>query len=216
MAVVDMSQLKPNSHAYKEGLKNPDQGKKSKEKLKPVVSDGGVVSTKKTLSRKFADTFIEDDIKDVKNYIIFDAIVPGIKNLILDVLSRMFFGEGYSGGGGRKSKGEHYDYSARYKYKPSGGRSDRRRRDDDYEPDDNVDYRNIVLQRREEAESVVDQMRGRIDTYGTASVADLLDLIDVTGKYTDNNWGWDDEREIGIRRVRNGYLIDVSEAKLLD
>ena len=44
----------------------------------------------------------------------------------------------------------------------------------------------------------------------------LLDLVDVPGRYTDNNWGWDDDRDIGIRRVSSGYLIDVAEPKYLD
>jgi hypothetical protein len=44
----------------------------------------------------------------------------------------------------------------------------------------------------------------------------MLDLMEISGKYTDNNWGWTNKGEIGLKRVNNGYLIDVAEAILLD
>lgn len=218
MATVNIEDLKPNSHTYKEGLKQEER-KEQRERIQAVVNKAGVVSTKKPLSKKFAETFIEEDVKDVKSYIVMDVIIPGIKNTILDVLSMMFFREPYDRRGGHKSsRDDRYEYSARYKYRSNGDSKSRRdRRDDDrYEQDDKVDYRNIILRNRSDAEEVVEQMRKRIRQYDTASIADLFDLIDVTGKYTDNNWGWDREEEIGIRRVSQGYLIDVAEAKLLD
>lgn len=217
MATINLDDLKPNSHTYKESMKKETPTKDEKQKMLPVVQKGGVVSTKKPLSKKFADTFIQDDINDVKSYVLEDVIIPGIKNTILDVLSMMFFHESYRGGDRRYSKEEKYDYSARYKYKSNS--SKRKKRDDDedeYERNEKVDYRNIVLKNRSDAEDVVREMRKRIKDFDTVSVADLFDLIDVSGKYTDNNWGWDDPNEIGVRRVSNGYLIDVAEAKLLD
>ena len=59
-------------------------------------------------------------------------------------------------------------------------------------------------------------MRRRIEEFDQVSVADMLDLMEMTGKYTDNNWGWTNPNDIGIRRVNNGYLIDVAEAKWLN
>lgn len=219
MATVNLEDLKPNSHAYKESLKT-EKRKEEKEKLKAVVKQANVVSTKKPLSKKFAETFIEDDVKDIKSYVVMDVVIPGIKNTILDILSMLFFGEGYRGGG-RRSREDHYDYSARYKYRSS--RDDRRSskgrerdREERYEGNEKVDYRNIILRNRGDAEDVVDQMRHRIEKYDSASIADLFDLIDVTGKYTDNNWGWDRPDDIQLRRVSSGYLIDVPEAILLD
>ena len=219
MAAVDIDSLKPNSHLYKEG-KEKGEEKDEKEKLKPIVKKGGVVSTRKPLGKQFAETFIEEDIKEVKKYVIWDVVIPGIKHTILDMLSMMFFKESYYGGG-RSSRDDHYSYSARYKYKEdrSRRRSDSRRRDrdeDEYESNSRVDYRNIVLRNRNDAEDVVHELRKRINKYDTASIADLLELVSVSSKYVDNDWGWDNENDIGVRRVSNGYLIDVAEAKLLE
>lgn len=222
MADIDVNSLEPNSHKYKAEKAKGEEAQKSREKVSPVVKRDQVVSTKKPLGKKFAETFMTEDTKDVKSWLLMDVIIPGVKNTILDILSMMFFGEVDSRsrrGRSRRDRDDRVNYSSYYR-----GSSDRRDRDsrrrsrdrDRYDSDDRVDFRNIVLRDRGDAEQVINAMRDRIRDNGSASVADLLDLIDVAGRYTDNNYGWDDERDIGIRRVSSGYLIDVAEPKYLD
>lgn len=222
MSNIDINSLPSNSHKSKsEAAANTSTPKTvtqvaQKEKLAPAIKKDAVVSTKKPLGDKFKELFIPEDVKDVKSYVVMDVIIPGIKNTVLDVLEMMFFGEIR----GRKKKSyydggkERVSYNSYYRSDSSRGSSRSRDRRDDR--DDKVDYRNIVLRNRGDAEEVVDRMHKRIKEFGAASVADLLDLIDVSGRYTDNNWGWTDERDIGVRRVSSGYLIDVSEAEYLD
>lgn len=206
MATVNMEDLKPNSHISKE--------KTEKEKMAPIIRKDAVIKQKRSFGQTFKEHFLEDDVKDVKDYIIFDAIIPGIKNLCLDALEMFFFG----GTGGRRSShrrrdDDHVAYNSYYKsaqYKRS--RRDREEDDDDRK----VDYRDIVIKYSDDAKAVVDELRDRIDKYDQVTVAELLDAVNITGKYTDNNWGWTRKEDIGIRRVSNGYLIDVPEAKLLD
>ena len=223
MADIDVNSLEPNSHKYKAEKANGGNKKEpgSREKVSPIVKRDQVVSTKKPLGKKFAETFMTEDAKDVKSWLLMDVIIPGVKNTILDILSMMFFGEVDNRRRGRRRRDDdRRDYSSYY----SGGssssrdrRDSRRRRDDSYyDSDDRVDFRNMVLRNRDDAEDLIEEMRRRIKVEGSVSVATLLDLIDVPGRYTDNNWGWDDERDIGIRRVSSGYLIDVAEPKYLD
>lgn len=205
---IDIESFKSNSNKSKE-----------KEKLTPIVSKAGVVSTKKTLGDKVAEVFIEEDLNEVKSYILQDVIIPGIKNTILDVMEMIFFGG--TRGRARNSSGnsrEKVSYASYYKSE-SNRRSQRNDRDQQKSrPSSNekVDYTHIVLRNRSEAEDVVDKMCRRISEYGSASIADLFDLLDITGNYQDNNWGWTNERDIGLRRVSAGYLIDVAEAQPLD
>lgn len=209
MAQVDMDALKPNSNRYKN-----EEPSKEKERMKPVVNKDGVVSTKKPLGKKMVETFIKDDINDIKRYVLLDVIIPGIKNTVLDMLQMAFFGEVRDRGSrtyGRSGDREHYSYSARYRGSSYSNSSSRR--DNSYSSDDKVDYRNIVLRNRVDAEEVVEQLRYRIRETGKATVGDLLDLMDLAGRYVDNDWGWTDEREIGIRRISSGFLIDVAEAR---
>lgn len=223
MADIDVNSLEPNSHKYKTEKANGG-GKRvpeSREKVSPIVKRDQVVSTKKPLGKKFAETFMTEDTKDVKSWLLMDVIIPGVKNTILDILSMMFFGEVDSrrGRGRRRKDDDRRDYSSYYSGSSSSrNRLDSRRRRDDsyYDSDDRVDFRNIVLRNRGDAEDLIEEMRRRIKVEGSVSVATLLDLVDVPGRYTDNNWGWDDDRDIGIRRVSSGYLIDVAEPKYLD
>lgn len=217
MGEIDINSLEPNSHKYKAEKAKREVAQKSREKVSPVIDHNKIVSTKKPLSKKFTETFITEDAKDVKSWLLMDVLIPGIKNTILDILSIMFFGETdlRSGKRGRskKDRDDRVNYSSYYRPNNQGSH---RRAYDQYESDDHIDFRNIILTEREDAERVIKEMRRRIRNYDFASVADLLDMIDVPGRYTDNNWGWDDERDIGIRRVSSGYLIDVAEPKYLD
>lgn len=222
MADIDVNSLEPNSHKYKaEKANGGSQDPKSREKVSPIVKRDQVVSTKKPLGKKFAETFMTEDTKDVKSWLLMDVIIPGVKNTILDILSMMFFGEVDSRRGRGKRRrydDDRRDYSSYYGGSSSNRerRGSRRKDNSYYDSDDRVDFRNIVLRNRDDAEDLIEEMRRRIKSEGSVSVATLLDLVDVPGRYTDNNWGWDDDRDIGIRRVSSGYLIDVAEPKYLD
>ena len=55
-----------------------------------------------------------------------------------------------------------------------------------------------------------------IEHYGIVSVADLYDLVGITGSYTDNKYGWTDIRTAQVVRVRDGYKIKLPRAIPLD
>ena len=217
---IDTNSIKPNSYKYKEEQAKKSSGKNMEErdKLSPVVKKGGVVSTKKPLGQKFAEVFMSEDTEDIKSYILMDVIIPGIKNTVLDVMEMAFFGS-ISGSKkrGRSHKDDRTDYRSYYGSSSDFRRSERRDRERDRDRRGNdLDYRNIVLLNRDETEEVINQLHKRIEKYGAVSIAELFDLIDEPSNYNDNNWGWDDERDIRIRRVSRGYLIDVAKAKYLD
>lgn len=188
----------------------------SEEKLAPIVKRSDVIVKKEGIGKKVKKAFISDDAKDVTSYIIFDVIVPGIKDGIFATLERMFYG-GSSYSSRRDDRDSYYgrertSYSAYYK---KGRGRDRDYYDDERDHREKVDYRHIVLKRREDAENIVRALRDYIHEYDSVSVARLLDLVDEPGVYTDNNYGWVREEDIGMKRVRDGYLIDVPEARSL-
>lgn len=206
MAEVKVDSLKPNSHTYKR-----QESDNEKRKLEPIVKKDSIVSTKKPVGKRIAENFIKEDVKDIKNYILMDVIIPGIKNVVLDMLSMAFFGETRSRDRSRRDDRGYYSYSSRYRSSSSSSSS--RDRDRRYDNDDKTDYRNIVLRERDDAEEIINQLCYRIRETGKATIGDLFDLLDIAGRYVDNDWGWTSERDIGIRRVSSGYLIDVAEAR---
>ena len=194
-----------------------------KDELVPVVNKDQVTVGKKSLSSKFADAFISDSAKDVKDYILMDVIVPGIKDTIINCLEMIFFGGTSNRSRSARVSRIGYDntsYRAFYQSDyDSYGAPRRRERRDRYRDDgysDRIDYQNIIVRDRGSAEEIVTKLRGRIEKYGEATKSDLYELIDIPSRHVDNNWGWTDPRDIGIRRVSSGYLIDVAEAVYLE
>lgn len=204
MPVINTDNLKPNSHTYK------NEEKKGNERERPkAVIENGVASTKKSLGQKFMGMFVKTDVDDIKSFVLRDVIVPAIGNGILDVISMAFFGETSSRSYNFK-KG-YTSYSSKYQSANSTRYSYGNK--DHYEEDKDVDYRNIILRDRRDAERVLDEMHRRIEIYGYTTIGELFDLIGVAGKYTDNNWGWKNHDDIGLQRVSSGYLIKVTEAR---
>ena len=201
-----------------------NSGSGDKTSLAPVVDKEQVIVQKKSLGSKFADAFISDAAKDVKSYILEDVIIPGVKDTIINCLEMIFFGGTSSRRSARVSRlgdsnsnyrafyqSEYDNYGAPPRRRDRSGR--RYSREDSY--GDRIDYRNIVVRDRGAAEEIVSTLRGRIEKYGEATKADLFELIDTPSSYQDNNWGWSNPRDIGIRRVSSGYLIDVADAEFL-
>ena len=217
MAKIDLSNIniQPNSNKYKterEGLKQRGEKDKPKqrEKLKPIVGKDAIVSTNKSFARKVLSSFMKKDIVDVKDFLIHEVLIPNVQRFFLDSMAMTFFGERYSSGSRRP-----YDYSSRYRSSYGSGNDNRDRGGTRYERSYNSDYKNIILRNRKDAEELVDQLCKRIEDNGDVSVAEFLNLLDIPSEYTDNNIGWSDTRDIGIRVVNSGFLIDVAEARYL-
>ena len=198
-----MEDYKPNSHRSKEEVNNPPAEKKE---IKPVVK--GKVVKKKNNVRKLTDVFVSEDVQNVKSYILMDVLVPAIKKAISDIVTNgidmMLYGE--SGRTKKRSSADYVSYNRYY---------DRRDRDERYVTKSRYSYDDIIFESRAEAEEVLDRMSEIIDTYGAVSVADLYDLVDVSGTYTDNNYGWDNLRNAEAVRVRDGYILKLPKITAL-
>lgn len=219
MAKVDIGSIGGNSHVDRNKPQNQNTSVKTSSKGQaPIVTRDKLVRDKKTFGQKVKHMFIQDDLQDIKAWLIDEVIGPGIKNLILDSIAMMFFHETYSTGR-RRSNSSNTSYTTYYKSSSSrqDSRSSSRRKDRYYDDDrERVDYRNIVLTYKEDAETIVRKLDDLMDEYHKVSIGDLYSLVDITPKPTDFDWGWTDSRDISIRRVSDGFLIDVAEARFID
>ena len=62
-----------------------------KKRVEKVIQ-GTAVPAKRSFGKKFAEIFLGDDISSVKEYLFYDRIVPGIKEMILTGIEMMLFG----------------------------------------------------------------------------------------------------------------------------
>jgi hypothetical protein len=217
---MNIDDIKPNSNTYKESQQQA-QEKAARSKVKPVVGEDGLAgrSKNKTLGNKFSGLFKMIDLADLASWAINDCLIPNLKDFAMDCVSMVLFGEPDSRGGRRRS-GNFYDrnksmnsYSSYYNGNKTTSSRDRDRdnRRNDRSRQDQIDYTNIVLLNRDDAERVVDELKLRIREEDYATIADLYELVMLPSEYTDHNYGWTNERQVGYRRVRDGYLIDVDK-----
>ena len=198
-----MEEYKPNSHKSKEAQKESIPEKK----VEKIIT-GTVKSKKKSEIQKFTDIFISEDVNNVKSYILLDVLVPAIKKAISDIVTNGIDMILYGGTGRTKSNSTASKISYRSYY--DGGNCRR-----DYSASrtkTGYNYDDIILDNRGEAEDVLSRMDELISTYGLVSVADLYDLVGITGNYTDNKYGWTDIRSAQPIRVRDGYMLKLPKA----
>lgn len=198
--VENMEDYKSNSHASKEKEKNREE-----KKVEKIIS-GNAKAKKKSEFSKFADVFVSEDAGNVKSYILMDVLVPAVKKAISDIVTNGIDMLLYGETGVHKRNGASSKVSYRSYYDRSNRSSSSSRTRSGYSYDD------IILDNRGEAEEVLSRMDEIVATYGTVSVADLYDLVGITGAYTDNKYGWTDIRNASVVRVRDGYMIKLPRA----
>ena len=208
MGETDMAKLydnlPDNSHKSRNEKKELPDGKRAEK----VVH--GKVKTKKNDVRKLTDIFIAEDAANVKNYILMDVIVPSVKKAIYDLivgaLDMSLYGA-HGGGGGRRPIADKVSYTDYNSVSRRDERSYNRT-----QTASGYSYDDIILDSRGEAEAVLSRMDEVMEEYGQVRVADLYDLVGVTGNYTDNNYGWTNIRNAEVVRVRDGYKIKMPRA----
>lgn len=189
-----------NSHTAKQSA-NSEQ---KKEPVKPVTTNP-VTNRKKSFIHKFTDAFFaENDGGNVTDYIIFDVLVPALKNMLSDAINegvhRILHGDTRRPVSGPGARPGYTSYSSISRPSRPDSRMTHRRRMSN-EPSE------IITQTRTEAEDVLEELRNLINVYRVATVADLHNLAGITPSFTDENWGWKDLRTASIRITGDGYLI---------
>ena len=195
-------------------FKKPPRAKPVDPKEKKIKTVAKAKTREQRLSKKIRDSFVPEDINDVKTYLIFDTIVPHIKDTILDLINMAFYGESY---GGRRSsrRGGYYtnertSYASYYKSDKDRDRQRERSRRSNDIPE-------IIVESRMEGQDVLEEMNNLIDEYDQVSVGDLNQIVGITGSYTDERFGWYDITSARVKRVGpNEYLIDLPRPKPLD
>ena len=137
-----------------------------------------------------------------------DVFISSLKKAVSDIVTNgidmILYGE--TGRNKRSSTASNVSYRSYYD-----------RRDDDRRYNNNrtvsgYSYNDIILETRGEAEEVLSRLDELIETYKIATVADLYDLVGITGNYTDNKYGWTNIRNAEAVRVRDGYVLKLPKA----
>lgn len=189
---------------------NSDRAKEKKE----IVSVAKARVKRESTAKKVVGEIIREDVRSVGETVLWDVIIPTVKNLISDTVTRGIESMLYGGDSRPRSRSSYSDYSG---YSRPKGTRDRpaerreRRSARHAEPERNE----IIFDTRSDANDVIDRMSDLIDQYGQVSLADLNALIGASSNFIDDNWGWTDMGSFDVRQVRDGFMLTHDEPQSL-
>lgn len=206
--MINPDNYKPNSHKYKAEQKELAERKKVEKVVK-----GKVKTKKKGELQKVAGAFISEDATNVKSYLLFDVLIPAAKDALADIINK---GTDMILYGGESSHKKKSTSASKISYARYYDRKDDRPSYYGNRTRSGYGFEDVILESRGEAEEVLTRMDELIETYGSATVADLYDLVGITCNYTDNKYGWTNLRNAEPIRVRDGYMLKMPKALPID
>lgn len=175
-----------------------ERKEEKREELKPVA-DGKI--KKPSFKQRLIDSFMMTTVDDIKEAIVWQWLVPGLKNLSENIVHMILFGGNGSPNYSNSRRGSglgDIPYNRMY-------RGDRSK--DEYLPS----YRNrqpeVVMDSYDKAKAVLDAMVNEAEKYQRVTVKDLCTLANLPSDYAKSNWGWRNLTGSDIVQVRDGYLI---------
>lgn len=186
-----------------------------KEKVvESVINGDEFVSRRRSLFKKITDIIFNGDLKEVTTFIKDDVLIPALKEMIFEVgskgLDMMLFG----GSSRSVSKQSNQTYISYNNYSKRSGPETRQRSVRRVE--EKSDDEELIFRERGPAELVLEKLYAIFEEYHIVTKADLNDILNRSGNFTDNNWGLTDMSGACVERVRGGYLLKLPRWKHLD
>ena len=190
---------------------------------KIVKAKTKVLRKKKSFIKQFSELFMGEDGGSVSSYILKDIIVPTAKGIVTDVIEAItdavkggiemqLFGEQTNRRQDRRGSGiygktsnTHTNYS-----NPKPARTKRTSNTRANQFDD------IIVGSHREAQAVIRGLNDLIDQYGQATIADLQEIVQITGDFTDSYYGWVNLNTARVKPDRDGYLVDLPKPVYLN
>ena len=207
-----MEDYPSNSHVTRNKVETPKKLEK--------ITKGKILVKKKSFWNKLTDTFLGDDVDSVMSYVIYDILIPVVKNTFSDIVSgsveMLLFGERKGRGRIERDRGRSFvsrePYTPYNRFHDSRGREPVRPRSISRHSFDE-----IAFTVRRDAEAVLEQLVILIDQYGIATVGDFYELVGMdTDNYTNGKYGWYSLGDAVITQTRRGFIIDMPRVVLLD
>lgn len=190
-----------------ESVEEKKEDEPERKKLDPVVSEGAKVKK----PSRFRDVFNPADGKDIFDHVIDNVIIPNLKTVIETVVVNSIHMALFGDTNVVITSGDkqHVSYDKRLGATDRNRLATRSNYDAPRRSADRGTY--ITFPSRSDAEAVLREMEEIIRAYGCITVLELYDLADIadSATTTDNHWGWTSAWYANIRRVFDGYLLEL-------
>lgn len=201
-----------------------------RKKIEAKPLKGKVAKRELSFGEKLKRSFVKEDLKDIRDYVVFDIIIPGIRKGFFDMIvgtagqifgvsvpSSVYNNRGYSNNNSRLTPHErrYRDYSSIARDNGYSGGDTRPVRYDRFTVSD------WAFEYKEDADSVLEQLIDICDYEGWVSVGQFFNIADPNGAlegrnpYTNNNYGWNSLDNVpGPRLIQGvGYVLDLPPAR---
>lgn len=199
---------------------------KKKKPVAPEMQGTGHVR-KPSASRKFAEVFLAEDASDAGNFIIWDVLIPIIKDGIGTVLHSTvdaLFGTGRGGYQNKNRGGNHISYDKQYGSNRRGYPEPRERSERVRTSQHGL--QDIVISTKSIAEAIIDDLDDDIREYGLVTIGTYYERAieympelarEIETSFNDNKFGWTSMRDVYSQRLMGGgYRIVFPRPKPLD
>lgn len=186
-----------------------------KEKVvESVINGDEFVSRRRSLFKKMCDIIFNGDLKEVTTFLKEDVLLPAFKETIFELGSKGLDMLLFGGSSRSTTKQNNQTYISYNNYSKRTAPETRQRSVRRVE--ERSDEEELIFRERGPAELVLEKIFAIFEEYHIVTKADLNDILNRSGNFTDNNWGWTDLNGASVERVRGGYLLNLPKMKHLD
>lgn len=209
------------SNRQRRELPRKEEPKTERTKEIHKVVEGEVIRRKKPLGKRLRETFLGTDHRSIGELVVQDVIIPNIRDMIYEAinqgLSRTLYPDSPASRRGLTLRPGDPRAPRNYNGISRGGPPVRR--DDERQMSRraraNHDFGEIILETRPEADGVLEGLFAILDEYDVVAVSDLYEMVGISSQFTDRNYGWTDLRGSDIRRIRDGWLLDLPPTEVI-
>lgn len=220
---MSISDFPGNSQNSRNVPTTPPEG--SSETSKPtklqVVVEGKVTRKKKSLGSQFKEIFVQDGGSFVED-LITDMVIPTIREMFYTAIRQS--ADGFVKGvesrlfpGGRTQTTRTSGHTPYNRFSSSTVVGNARREMPVSRPQPRIRRSNavadILLDSREDCDTVIMELDGKIEHYGHCTVGDLYDVVGETSTSTDEEWGWYDLTDARSMAVNGQFRLVMPRPK---
>lgn len=200
---IDIPEGRFPSNSYS-SIRTVAKGKPEKEQEEAPIKavKGTVQQKKKTFGERIADAFISTTKTDIRDYFIFDVLVPGLKRGIEDFIHMVLYND-RKGGKVNRSRGESRIRRVGYNSIYASSREDEPALSSQYRSG----YSDLTFDTQADAESYLSKMSDRIEDCGSLTLSYFNERAGFESEWPQNSWGWRTVAGAKIYKLSDGRWI---------
>lgn len=192
------------------------------EKQVPELKQDPVVK-KPSMKNRVFNAMVAEEVHDVKEYLIFEVLVPTIKKTLFDLvtnaLNLTLFGKPGGADRDERRSGPYVSYSS-YSRSYDREEAQRNRERERSRRENYVDVRHldrVEFRYKEDADDVINFLEDNLSEFGYTTVSDFLSAAHLETNSVHNKWGWYDIGKPTPQQLSNGrYYIKLPKPRPID